>query len=149
MKSQLVAVRRISLASLATLALGCGSCGDADDGRPPVFPAQGRIVVGGRPADHALVILVPTGTAGDPSLRPSGRCDAEGRFRLGTYAADDGAPAGEYAVLIRWSRRLSGPRDDPDMGPDRLGGRGLDSINPPARVTIMPGANDLGTIRVR
>lgn len=145
----LVSLRRIAMGSVAAVALGCCSCGDADDGRPPVFAAQGRIVVGDRPADHALVILVPAGRAGDPNIRPSGRCDAEGRFRLGTYAADDGAPAGEYAVLVRWSRPSSGPRDDPDMGPDRLGGRGLDPNNPPARVTIKPGDNDLGTIRVR
>lgn len=140
--------RAITRAVLVAVLLGCGACGDAGTGRPPAYPTHGRVLVGGKPADHALVILVPVEGSGTPGVRPSGRCDPDGNFRLGTYGAEDGAPAGEYAVLVRWSRPPSGPTDDPDMGPDRLNGRYLDPANPAARVTIRAGETVLEPIRI-
>jgi hypothetical protein len=81
-------------------ALGCGP----GDGRVRVYPASGKVLVRGQPADGAVVTLYPT----TPELQeakvppPTGTADGNGEFRLSTYGADDGAPAGEYQVTIVW-----------------------------------------------
>jgi hypothetical protein len=45
---------------------------------------------------NATIEFVPR----SPGPSPRGRIDAEGNFTLGTFAANDGAPAGEYQVVV-------------------------------------------------
>ncbi len=72
----------------------CAGCGD---GRPPLFPVHGQVVFSsGEPVREATIEFVPA----DASPSPRGKTDAEGRFTLGTYESEDGAPAGEYRVLV-------------------------------------------------
>lgn len=72
-------------------------CAGCDDGRPPLYPVHGTVrFATGDPVRNAAIELVPDSAS--PS--PRGRIDSEGSFRLGTYAADDGAPAGEYRVVV-------------------------------------------------
>ena len=65
-----------------------------------VYPATGEATFEGKPLAGAIVTLHPL----DPPSRefPSAKAvvDADGRFTLGTYAASDGAAAGEYRVSI-------------------------------------------------
>ncbi len=76
---------------LHVICVGCG------DGRPPLYPVRGEVVFGsGEPVRHATVELVPA--TNGPS--PRGKTDARGRFVLGTYELQDGAPAGEYRVVV-------------------------------------------------
>jgi hypothetical protein len=131
----------------AGVAVGCGG----GDGRLPVFPVSGRVVdAQGRPAEKAVVTFHRAGArAGDP--RPSGRVAADGTFRLSTFAENDGAPAGEYAVTVVWP----GPppkelRSDPgEEGPDRLSGRYRDPEKPAWKVTVREGPNDLDPFRLK
>jgi len=53
--------------------------------------------MGGKPVVDAIVTFSPV--AGDVSA--FGRTDAEGRFALTTFDFEDGAPAGEYQVVIQ------------------------------------------------
>lgn len=70
--------------------LGC-------DSGPAVYPASGVVrFENGQPVRNASIEFVPK--AGGPS--PRARIDAEGRFVLGTYASDDGAPPGAYLVIV-------------------------------------------------
>lgn len=74
-----------------TLAAGC------NDGRPKLYPVTGRVeFTNGDPVRNASIEFVPTTTG----RSPRGQIDAEGRFLLSTYDPDDGAPAGEYHVVI-------------------------------------------------
>lgn len=80
----------LCLAGIATLS-GCS------DGRPALYPAQGTVVFSsGGPVRNATIEFVPN--AAGPS--PRGRIDAKGRFSLGTYETNDGAPAGDYRVVV-------------------------------------------------
>ena len=67
----------------------------------------------GKPVPDALVAFHPAGAApaaskpgdGPPAgpPRPTGKTDAEGKFKLHTYVGDDGAPAGDYQVTVSFA----------------------------------------------
>src|SRR5262245_61668020 len=82
-------------------ALACTGCGAKEPQRLTVYPVSGKLTVNGRPAEKAEVTLRPLTDLNEPTKRsvlPFARVEADGAFKIGTYLADDGAPAGEYAV---------------------------------------------------
>jgi hypothetical protein len=89
---------------LATLP-GC-SCSRGVDANPrkPVFPVTGELFYNGAPAKHVMVLLQPVDEAAKAEVWPQGfpRADVapDGKFAVGTYEAQDGAPAGEYLILV-------------------------------------------------
>lgn len=111
----------------ASLGVGCAD----DDGRLETYPVQGQVIINGQPAAGCTVAFVPN----DPKLRgqimPGGKADETGSFSLTTYETDDGAPAGEYGVTIRWPAQKTWPGKAREMaidpvepiGPDKLQGR--------------------------
>jgi hypothetical protein len=88
----------LTAAALVLLAAGCSGNGD----RKPVYPVRGRVLYEGKPAAHALVVFHPLADAGKGAVLPRGQVGADGTFTLTTYDANDGAPAGEYAVTVEW-----------------------------------------------
>jgi hypothetical protein len=123
---------------------GCG------DGRIATYPVVGSVLVDGRPAEGALVILVPTTTAeaGGDRERPFGMTDAEGKFSLTTFDPGDGAPAGEYKVLVQWPA----PNNSPEaargggraaLGPDRLKGKYFKLDTTTLAATVEEQSNEL------
>jgi hypothetical protein len=128
-------------------AAGCGG-GTA---HPPAYPVSGRVLdAAGRPAEKAVVTFHRAG-AGSNDAKPSARVAADGTFRLSTYAENDGAPAGEYAVTVVWP----GPppkdlRSDPgEEGPDRLSGRYRDPAKAAWRVTVGEGPTTLDLLQLK
>jgi len=119
------------LASL--LAVGCGS-GE----KIPTYPVKGQITVNGEPAAHARVVLVPS----DPNApKPVGFAKADGSFELSTFGNNDGAPKGEYKVLVEWREPKDGnPRD---RGADKLGGRFMVVEKTPLKAAVIDGPNEL------
>ncbi len=123
-----IASARFQLALIVSLsALLLTSCGD---GRGSVHPVRGQVLWQGKPAEHAVVVFHPVDATGElEHIKPEGRVGADGYFQLRTYGEADGAPKGEYTVVITW------PGIDPDFalhsddsecvpsGPDRLAGR--------------------------
>ncbi len=87
-------VRAAALGLAAGLALSAVSCGG--DG-PKLYPVTGKVLFNGQPVEGASVVFVPDG-GGD--LRPSGTTDEDGSFSLSTYPHGEGAPAGNYVVLV-------------------------------------------------
>jgi len=86
-----------AIAGLSLLAVGCGD-------RLRTVPVTGSVRVDGKPAAGVQVVLHPVDTA-DPrlaKLRPTGRTDADGSYRIGTYEMADGAPVAEYRVTAEW-----------------------------------------------
>ncbi len=141
MKTRIV----ISAALLTSLLLT--SCGD---GRVSVYPVRGRVTVGGKPVEHALVIFHPVDASGElEQIKPEGRTDADGYFQLRTYGMADGAPAAEYRVAITWPAAnpdMALHPEDPELladGPDRLAGRYADPKTSNLRATVTSGDTEL------
>jgi hypothetical protein len=97
--------------------LGLASCENKYGDHPP-YPASGQVLVNGQPAKGVQVVLHHIDNWGERTIVPQGWTDEEGRFVLSTYAADDGAPAGDYRVAIEWPAWRT-----KKIGPDKFGGR--------------------------
>jgi hypothetical protein len=90
------------LVVMGSLLSGCGES-DPEPDRVPIVSAAGLVRVQGKPAVGAHVRLHPLdATLASKGLFPDGVADDTGQFHLTTYAAGDGAPAGEYRVTVTW-----------------------------------------------
>ena len=132
--------RRAGLLAVLAAAAGCGP------GRTPVYPAEGQRLVRDRPAANVFVLFTPAGGGGP--LRPSATTDAEGRFRLTTYEAYDGGPAGEYVVTLLYEP-VNSPLSRPKGKPPSIPAPYLKAETSPlrARIEATPG-NQLEPFRV-
>lgn len=119
-------------------------CGPNSDGRPARQPTSGRVTYNGKPASGALVMLwpMPVNKTDWQAVKPQGVAGDDGTFHLISYEPGDGAPAGEYAITVRWS----GPNAPP--GPDLLGDRYSDPLKPLRKVTIHEGKNEIPVIEL-
>src|SRR5438309_11518461 len=116
--------RRTSAVVMVVLSCLAG-CGDAAPPRAPVHPVTGKVLVNGRPAEKAMVVFHPLGTADPRALKPLGTVGADGTYRLTSYLTGDGAPEGEYAVTVVWPGGPP-PKAPDDLPPDRPQGRYAD-----------------------
>jgi hypothetical protein len=111
-----VAVQLLAVLSLVTV----GGCGD---GKLAVYSVSGVVKVDSKPADGAMVIFCPTdGSEELLKLRPYAFTDPDGKYQLTTFDQGDGAPAGNYKVIIQWPAK-TGADQRGGTGPDRLRGR--------------------------
>jgi len=141
----------VATSRLAILLVGLSGCGSAKDG---FTPTHGQVFSGNKPAEGAQVTLVPLDGRGDAASRPVGVVGADGTFTLSTYdpttrKTHEGAPPGEYIVLITWTPSAgleSQPRGVPQ--PDRLGGRYKDPTTSPFRVAVKDSQTELAPITV-
>lgn len=131
--------------ALVLLTFGLASCSKSA-GRKPTFPVSGRVLLpDGKPAEHALVVLHPVGDAGEGVGKPHGKVGADGTFKLTTYAADDGAPAGEYRVTVElW---LAGKGDEPPA--NRLNPKFSKPETSGLAATVGAGLTDLKPIELK
>ncbi len=132
------------VSALVTLLLfGCGKR------LPEVVPAGGRILLkkaSGElvPMDGARLVLNPVAGEEPFEAFPVARANADGSFRLGTRATEDGAPEGDYVVTVEWKDR-SKPKVDMmgkgevDRGPDKLSGVYSNRATSPLRATVASG----------
>ena len=135
----------LSLGALIAVA-GCG----ATEQRKPTFRVTGKILAGKEPAVRATVVFHPANPdANDKTPNPTAKVEADGTFTLGTYTADDGAPAGEYAVTIEWYLGPESHGGDAESGPDRLGGRYKDPKTTPLHAKVQEGDNQLPAFIVK
>src|SRR5688572_9444304 len=88
--------------ALSVMCLSGGCSGD--DGRLPVILVHGKLTVAGEFPEGALVVLYPSQKLGEDEIRPSGRVQNDGSFRVTTYEAVDGAPTGEYTATVQWNK---------------------------------------------
>jgi hypothetical protein len=107
------------LLTLLILALmGCGSYSQTAH-MEKVVPVSGTVTYQGKPLESYRVVFMP-----EDGRRPAtGVTDANGKFVLGTNAADDGAPPGKSKVSFAWVSPNSGQPgqetiiDSPDKMP--------------------------------
>jgi hypothetical protein len=103
---------------------------------------SGRVVVDGKPAAAATVTLHPVNPTTElRDVRPTGQTDAEGNFKLTTFAQGDGAPAGEYRVTVAWYQPAAKRGSDGDDQPPRplLPANYTNPKDTPLRATVKPG----------
>src|SRR5262245_26228369 len=106
----MLSVRRVGAGVVAVGCLALAGCGA--DG-PPLHPVTGKVLVDGKPAEHATVTFHPAGGGAD-APKPRATVKADGSFALTTHTTGDGAPAGEYAVTVEWWLT---PAKNPDQPP--------------------------------
>jgi hypothetical protein len=134
-------LRRLAPALVLVLAaMLCSSCGKANN-QKPVFPVHGKIVYEGQPLPHAFIVFHSLGDPGAKPVRPTAYGQDDGSFTLTTYAAKDGAPAGEYAVTVEC--RIPPIDDNGKPGRNILPPRYLRPETSGLRVQLAEGPNEL------
>jgi hypothetical protein len=117
--------------SLALLAASCGG------GGPTLHPVSGKVFFNGRPAEGAIVVLHPADPNGP---KPSATAGADGSFTLSTHPHGEGAPAGDYAVVVTWfppdAREVDNPRN-------KLPARYADPAQSGLKATVQAGPTEL------
>lgn len=97
------------LAVWAAAALAVAGC--SGDGKIPRAAVSGTITYKGKPAVGVSISFLPD----TPGMRAGvGRADTKGRYILGTYDPDDGAPVGKCKIAL--SLRGPSKKLKPGMG---------------------------------
>ena len=126
-------------------AAACG-CGDAGSSGPsaPVFPVKGRVTFDGQPASGAFVVFTPQAAPkpGEEPVRPRATVQPDGGFVLTTAAEGDGAPAGDYAVTVQWTRPVKQGKDLVP-GPNVIPRAYAEPGSTPLKVTVRESDNEL------
>ncbi|MCI0461866.1 MAG: transthyretin-like family protein [Gemmataceae bacterium] len=126
----------LSLALLASLS--CSS------GKRKLYPVRGKVLCDGKPAEDAIVTLHALDASQPMDQVPSGRVQADGSFALGTYEPEDGAPPGDYKVILIWLPPDALARISPTGRlPNRLPDLYSDAKTTPLTITVEEGPNDL------
>ncbi|QDT57373.1 hypothetical protein Pan44_54420 [Caulifigura coniformis] len=92
---------------------GCGAEEVVD--RPKVYPVVGVVMHDNKPVEGATVMFVPQGH----SNAAAAITDANGEFKLQTFAENDGAVPGNYKVTVRKIKigaQADSGRDDAPVG---------------------------------
>ena len=132
--------RVLCLAILLNAGIACSR----NEKRLPVFPVHGQVFYEGRKCSGAVVIFHPVAAPSEKVPLPRARADAEGRFRLSTYGKDDGAPAGDYSVVIEWKTSDLHPEQGTDLLPERYG----DAKTSPLKATVKSEATELAPFKL-
>jgi hypothetical protein len=115
--------------------------GVATNNRKPVHPVRGKVYFEGTPTPKALVtFFLVTGEQKRLVRAADGIVEPDGSFTLSTYTANDGAPAGEYAVTIFWGE---GGDEEGPSGPNRLPERYSKPDTSGLRFRVQPGENEV------
>jgi hypothetical protein len=87
-----------SAAVSALTIAGCGRSGSVT----PLYPVEGQVLWNGKPLAGASLVFCPREqSAAKNGVSPRAHSDVNGRFRVSTYSAGDGAAEGQYAVVVR------------------------------------------------
>jgi hypothetical protein len=143
-------IRRAALALLAAMfvsTVGCGSGQDPD--RLPVFPTVGKVSFKGSVPQGAYVALYSKSNAKAPNgqvVVPNAEVQPDGSFAFSSYAANDGAPAGDYALTVEWHKTVKAANGEPALSPNLVPAQYSKPASSPLKVTIVAGRNDLPPI---
>lgn len=130
----------VRMGLLAALVLCCAGCGA---GGPRLHPVEGKVLFDNAPPEGAMVVFQPVdGPIG--ALTPSGVVGADGGFTLSTHPHGDGAPAGQYTVVVSWLPPDARSQENPK---NKLPARYADpKTTPLPKVTIGDGPTKLEPI---
>jgi hypothetical protein len=126
---------QIALVVGLVLTAACSRPGRSKENQKPVHPVHGQLLVGGKPATGAFVFFVPVDEPANPTdPRPRAEVKADGGFDVSMYSESDGAPVGEYTVIVMW---------EGEGGYDKLKGQYSDPAKSKMRVVVKEGKNEL------
>ena len=74
----------------------CGCSKPTHPEKPPVIAASGQVLLAGKPLAGATVTFLSL----DGKVSSTGVTDDGGEFILSTYDQNDGAPPGQYKVIV-------------------------------------------------
>lgn len=135
-------MNRYSLVCLGLIAGLLSGCSSHDDWKARTHRTSGTMTINGKIPVNAIVQLLPVDQPVDSAgSRPYGLVGEDGSFSVTTYDAGDGAPIGEYHLLIVWPTFV-GSQDD------RLKGAFASPEKSPGKVTIERGANRIPPIEL-
>jgi len=126
---------------------GAPGCGPKTPPTPATTPVEGQVLVQGKGVAGVRVVFHPQFDVGPVKFAPNAITDKDGRFRLGSAGASDGAPVGEYAVTFTWPEPTKNP-DEGDLQVDRWKNRFNDPAKSPWRAAIQGGTNRLEPFRI-
>ena len=86
----------IALVLASQFLAGCGGGGGPVGKREPVFPVSGTVTYKGQPVADADVTFL----CKEKNMSSFARTDAQGKFKLTSYASFDGAPAGKHTITV-------------------------------------------------
>lgn len=121
--------------SAALTGLVSASC----SGGPKLYPARGKVLFQNQPAEGAVVVFHPTG-ADATAPKPSGKVGPDGTFSLSTHPHGDGAPAGDYTVVVTWFPSNARDLDNPK---NKLPSKYATVTESRLKATVKPGPNEL------
>jgi serine/threonine-protein phosphatase CPPED1 len=109
--------------------------------RKPVYAVHGKVLLDGAPVEGATVTLY-THDAKDKKLKrmSDALTEADGTYRISTYSAGDGAPAGDYAVTV--VKRQPPFDEEAKPGPNVLPDRYASPEKTPLRMLVTEGSFD-------
>ena len=100
----------------------CALAGCNGENRLPTHPVSGKVMFDGKPLSGAEIWLVPTDANAEVknakmTIRPYAKSNADGMFTMTSYVKDDGAPPGEYVVIVQ--KAAGGANEnDPEADPE-------------------------------
>jgi len=113
-----------------------------------LYPVTGKVLFKGQPAEGAQVVFRPAGEATGNNAQsataqqnPFGDVKSDGTFTLRTEPLGEGAPAGDYAVMISWYTRTN--LHDPLSSKSKLPAKYSDPTTPILKATVKEGKNEL------
>lgn len=132
--------------------IGCSAPGPTGVKRDKLYKVTGTLKIDGEPQTQVDLKLVRIG-AEDPNagtskyLTTSARTDEKGNFSFGTYehGVGDGAPPGEYVVLIQWGQMslMTG-----QYSGDKLKGRYTNPEKSEIKLKVVDKPVDMGVVEV-
>jgi hypothetical protein len=122
------------------------SCGRKE---PPVFEVRGQVLYEGKPVPHAFVVLHPLEESPARAVRPTASTDKDGWFVLSSYHAEDGAPAGDYAVTVEWRKTTTIDSDASALSPNLLPAKYSKPATSGLRISVQPGNNEDQVLRLK
>lgn len=132
--------RGFLLLGVSLVLLCCVSCGS----KRKLYPVRGQVMCDGQPAEGAIVTLHALDASQPMQEVPSSRVKADGSFTIGTYEPEDGAPPGDYKVIIIWLPPDALARMSPDGRlPNKLPDLYSDAKTTPLKIHVDEGPNDL------
>ncbi len=135
--------------ALTALALalfaGC-SRGVVDPPELPVAPVSGKVTWGSETPAGARVTLIPIART-EGAVNSTGVVEADGTFKISSYGTNDGAPPGDYTVVIEWFKAVQTDGGS-GRGPNVLPQTYASANTSPVKVTIKEGSNVLPPISI-
>lgn len=135
-------MHRQSLALIAVVLLSFGCEGNKG---PRVYPVKGRVILNGQPAANVRVMFHPEQPWEGTMSVPAAWTEADGTFTLTTFSANDGAPAGDYRVVLE----VPEYRTNKGEGPNRMPDPYSNYQTTPLKAHVDPQPNDLAPIEVK